>query len=242
MTASSILITGGTSLVAAAMIRQTHSQSSAKPAVALSRSALPEASASRVHYVRGSVIDATCLQSVLRGNPNVVHTIGVFPDDNSESFDVNNQHSHCDSSITVACTMAGKFDPNKNARKDRRALAFVTSKREAEAALLGIEFRNRIRIVIFRPGVIYSFHRRFGIIPLVFGLFIIGFMARPLRAYIPSNLRFLTDLPLQDDDIANAVFEAIDNAAVEGIVDSDGIRLLAKAWGIKRIKSDLLLP
>ncbi|CAO3642740.1 unnamed protein product [Mucor fragilis] len=167
---SSILITGGTSLVAAALIRQTHSQTSAKPIVALSRSALPEASAARVHYVRGSVFDADCLSSVLRGNPNVVHTVGAFLDDNSETADTAYERINCDSSIVVACAMANTFDANNDLPHQRRALVyfsvaagfpgfvfdqnFVDSKREAEAALLGIEFRNRIRVVIFRPGIL----------------------------------------------------------------------------------------
>ncbi|KAL9553075.1 hypothetical protein MBANPS3_003477 [Mucor bainieri] len=169
MTLSSILITGGTSLVAAALIRQTHSQSNAKPIVALSRSALPEASAARVHYVRGSVFDAVCLSSVLRGNPNVVHTVGAFLDDNSESVDTAYERINCDSSIVVACAMADKFDVNNDLPHQRRALVyfsvaagfpgfifdqdFVNSKREAEAALLGIEFKNRIRVVVFRPAI-----------------------------------------------------------------------------------------
>ncbi|CAO0794693.1 unnamed protein product [Mucor circinelloides] len=257
MTVSSILITGGTSLVAAALIRQTHSQSNAKPVVALSRSALPEASASRVHYVRGSVFDTDCLNSVLRGNPNVVHTVGAFLDDNNESAGTLYEHINCDSSIVVACAMADKFDVNNDLSHQRRALVyfsvaegfpdfifdqdFVNSKREAEAALLGIEFRNRVRVVIFRPGLIYSFHQRFGILPLAFGLYVIGSMMRPLRSYIPRNLHFLTDLPIQDDDIANAVFEAVDNKAVEGVCDGDRIRLLARAWETKKTRANLLL-
>ncbi|KAF1803626.1 hypothetical protein FB192DRAFT_1081341 [Mucor lusitanicus] len=257
MTVSSILITGGTSLVAAALVRQTHSQSNARPIVALSRSALPEASAARVHYVRGSVFDADCLSSVLRGNPNVVHTVGAFLDDNSDSADTAYERINCDSSIVVACGMAEKFDVNSDLPHQRKALVyfsvaagfpgfifdpdFVHSKREAEAALLGIEFRNRIRVVIFRPGLIYSFHQRFSVLPFAVGLYVIGFLMRPLRGYIPRQLHFLTDLPLQDDDIANAVFEAVDNKAVEGVCDGDRIRLLAKAWEMKRTRADLVL-
>ncbi|KAG1060119.1 hypothetical protein G6F42_028079 [Rhizopus arrhizus] len=126
MTVSSILITGGTSLVAAALIRQTHSQSNAKPVVALSRSALPEASASRVHYVRGSVFDTDCLNSVLRGNPNVVHTVGAFLDDNNESAGTLYEHINCDSSIVVACAMADKFDVNNDLSHQRRALVYFS--------------------------------------------------------------------------------------------------------------------
>ncbi|GAN06389.1 hypothetical protein MAM1_0121c05871 [Mucor ambiguus] len=170
MTVSSILITGSTSLVAAALIRQTHSQSNARPIVALSRSALPEASAAQVHYVRGSVFDAGCLSSVLRGNPNVVHTAGALLDDNSEFADTAYERTHCDSSIFVASAMADRFDVSKDPPHQRKALVyfsvaagfpsfifdqeFVNSKREAEAALLGIEFRNRIRVVILRPGIL----------------------------------------------------------------------------------------
>lgn len=90
-------------------------------------------------------------------------------------------------------------------------------------------------------GLIYSFHQRFGILPLAFGLYVIGSMMRPLRSYIPRNLHFLTDLPIQDDDIANAVFEAVDNKAVEGVCDGDRIRLLARAWETKKTRANLLL-
>jgi short-subunit dehydrogenase involved in D-alanine esterification of teichoic acids len=47
MTVASILITGGTSLVGLAIIRQ---QNNKYPIVAYSRSAKPESSASLVHY------------------------------------------------------------------------------------------------------------------------------------------------------------------------------------------------
>lgn len=68
----------------------------------------------------------------------------------------------------------------------------------------------------------------------MFGLFLTGLLLRPLKAYIPQELHFLTDLPILDDDIANAVFQAIEDNHVEGICDGDRIRRLAKAWEAKR--------
>lgn len=128
----------------------------------------------RVHYIRASVFDTDYLQSVFRGNPKVDHTIGAFLDDNSESVGTGYERINCDSSTVVTYAMADKFDPDCDLSKDRKALlysgvaegflgfifdqAFVESKRETEAALLGIRFRNRIRVVIFRPGICIQFY------------------------------------------------------------------------------------
>jgi hypothetical protein len=179
----------------------------------LARSALSEASALLMHYVRGSVFDADYLQSVFRGNPNIVHTIGAFLDDRSKSVGTVYEHINCNPSIVVACAMADKFDSNYNLSEDQKALLYfsvakgfpefifdqtlVKSKRKAKAALLGVEFGNKLRVDIFRTsiciqfyslyfkgylhcfiGAIYSFHKRLRIILLVFGLYVTGFMMR----------------------------------------------------------------
>ncbi|KAK4518165.1 uncharacterized protein ATC70_001516 [Mucor velutinosus] len=94
--------------------------------IALSRSALPEASAARIHYVRGSVFDVACLSSVLRGSSNVIHTVGAFLDDNSESADTAYERINCDSSIVVACAMADKFDVSNDLPHQRKALVYFS--------------------------------------------------------------------------------------------------------------------
>lgn len=154
MTFGSILITGGTSLVGSAIIRQTKRESkysAVHPIVAFSRSATPESSASFVHYVRGNVYDAMSLQSVVRNRPHVVHTVSA---------------DEMDSSILVANALADRctvVHPD-----ERRAFIFfsvaegfpslifnenfVHWKRQAEQALLGIKLAPKVRVVIFRPG------------------------------------------------------------------------------------------
>jgi nucleoside-diphosphate-sugar epimerase len=152
MTIGSILITGGSSLVGSAIIRQTKIESKYSPVhpiVAFSRNVKPESSASLIHYVRGNVYDELSLQSVLRSNPHIVHTVN---DDYDES------------AILVANALANKSEINK----ERRSFiffsvavgfpslifntSFVESKRQAESALLGIKLKNQIRVVVFRPG------------------------------------------------------------------------------------------
>lgn len=155
MTLGSILITGGTSLVGSAIIRQTKLESkysAVHPVVAFSRSARPELSASSVHHVRGNVFDAMSLQSVIRNKPHVVHTVGL---------------DEVDSSLLVANALADRSTDITHP-EDRRAFIFfsvadgfpslifnqdfVHGKRQAEYALLGIKLSSKIRVVIFRPG------------------------------------------------------------------------------------------
>lgn len=155
MTLGSILITGGTSLVGSAIIRQTKIESkysAVHPVVAFSRSARPELSASSVHYVRGNVFDAMSLQSVLRNKPHVVHTVGL---------------DEVDSSLLVANALADR-STDMTHPEHRRAFIFfsvadgfpslifnqdfVHGKRQAEYALMGIKLSSKIRVVIFRPG------------------------------------------------------------------------------------------
>jgi hypothetical protein len=64
-----------------------------------------------------------------------------------------------------------------------------------------------------------------------------GLILKHFQSYIPRDIHFLADLPILDDYISKAVFEAIENKSIEGICDGDRIRLLANRWELKMLNS-----
>lgn len=70
-------------------------------------------------------------------------------------------------------------------------------------------------------------------LPFALGLIVGSAILKPLTSYVPNNALYFTDRPLLDNEIAHAVFEALEDESVEGICEIDRIRQLAKAWELK---------
>ncbi|KAI9020111.1 hypothetical protein CLU79DRAFT_233545 [Phycomyces nitens] len=235
-----LLIVGGSGFVANSVIRQSR-QDRKYHILALSRSASPANDKDNVHYVQGNALEPSTLAGPLRDNPDVVCAVGIIKEDPTYGNDGTFERLNRDSAISVARAMARRYDG-----KDRKCLVFIsaantlpnyvlnrryyTSKREAEAALLGGEFNDKLRVVVLRPGLIFSYHQRQLILPFALGLIVGASVLKPLSSHLPAQALYLSDRPLLDDDVAKAIFESVENKSVEGVYDIDRIRQLAKAW------------
>ncbi|KAI8643118.1 hypothetical protein BD408DRAFT_482207 [Parasitella parasitica] len=249
--ASSLLIVGGTGLMGSAIIRESQ-KNKILPyyhnhhILALSRTADAKSSKEGVTFIKGDALDPTSLQVAFETNPNVVHTVGTLLDQ-SKTYGANGTYDRLnrDAAISIAETMASKYDdinrrclvyfsaanaPPKYLLNER----YIQAKREAEEALLGDVFKSKIRVVVLRPGLIYSYHRRQLMLPLALGLIVGSAILKPLTSYVPKEAMYFTDRPLLDSDIAHAVFEALEDDSVEGICEIERIRQLAKAWEKKK--------
>ncbi|KAI8074249.1 uncharacterized protein B0P05DRAFT_547858 [Gilbertella persicaria] len=251
--ATSLLLVGGTGLVSSAIIRESkkyqHLPSYHNTHIyALSRNAAAKKSVEGITFIQGDALDPASLQVPFETNPNVVHTVGTLLDQ-SKKHGANGTYDRLnrDAAITVADTMLSKYD-----HIHRRCLVYfsaanappsfllneryILAKREAEQALLGPKYKDKIRVVVFRPGLIYSYHRRQLMLPFALGLIVGSAILKPLTSYIPQEALYITDRPLEDTEVSHAVFEALEDESVEGICDIDRIRQLAKEWERRKCK------
>ncbi|KAI8378876.1 hypothetical protein EDC96DRAFT_493502 [Choanephora cucurbitarum] len=251
--ATSLLLVGGTGLVSSAIIRESRKYEHLPSyhnihMYALSRNASAKKSVAGVTFVQGDALDPPSLKVPFETNPNVIHTVGTLIDQSKKhgpngTYDRMNR----DAVLSVADTMLSKYD-----HINRRCLIYfsaanappsfllneryILSKREAEQALLGPKYKDKIRVVVFRPGLIYSYHRRQIMLPFALGLIIGSAILKPLTSYIPDGALYIADRPLSDTEISHAVFEALEDDKVEGICEIEKIRQLAKEWEIRKGK------
>ncbi|KAI8388020.1 uncharacterized protein BYT42DRAFT_558661 [Radiomyces spectabilis] len=245
MVLTQILVTGGTGLVGSAIAREAQNNHKYQ-ILALSRSASSANDRPGLQYVKGNCLNQQDLKNALQTNLSVVHTVGTLIEQSKKGIEGSYERLNRDAAISVARAMAEQYDGKK-----RQCLVYFSAakappswllderymrmKREAEAALMGQEFKNKIRVVVFRPGLMYSYHRRQLMLPFAFSLIVGAAILRPLSSYIPNQLQYLTDRPLLDNEVARATFEALENEEVEGIYEIDHIRELAKAWEKKQL-------
>lgn len=247
---TSLLLIGGTGLMGSAIIRESQknkhlSRYHNSHIFALSRTAEARNSVEGVTFVQGDALNAASLGPSFSTNPNVVHTVGTLIEQSKYGQDGTYDRLNRDAAITVADTMASHYDginrrclvyfsaanaPPKYLLNER----YIQAKREAEQALLGDKYKETIRVVVLRPGLIFSYHRRQLMLPLALSLIIGSAILKPLTSYVPTNAMYFTDRPLLDSEIAHAVFEILDDSEVEGICEIDRIRQLAKAWEKKK--------
>lgn len=165
--ASSLLIVGGTGLVGSAIIRESqrnqYSSQYNRHIYAISRSADSQKSLEGVTYVKGDALNASTLESSFETNPNVVHTVGTLIEFKKYGKDGTYDRLNRDAAVVVAETMAKKYDHVK-----RRCLVYFSAahfppsyllderygltKREAEQILMSDKFKDKIRVVVMRPG------------------------------------------------------------------------------------------
>lgn len=166
---TTLLIIGGTGLVGSSIIRETQrnkhlSSYHNNHILALSRTANAQKSVPGVSFVQGDALDPKSLQASFDTNPNVVHTVGTLIEQRKYGDNGTYDRLNRDAAINVAETMASKYDginrrcfiyfsagnaPPKYLLNER----YIQAKREAEQLLLGNkDFRERIRVVVLRPG------------------------------------------------------------------------------------------
>ncbi|GAA5812531.1 hypothetical protein MFLAVUS_005987 [Mucor flavus] len=247
---SSLLIIGGTGLVGSSIIRESQKNQHLSSyhnnhIYAISRTANRYKSVPGVSYVQADALDPSSLRKSFDSNPNVVHTVGTLIEQSKYGSNGTYDRMNRDSVVNVATIMASKYDGI-----NRRCLVYfsagnappryllneryIQSKREAEKLLLGNkEFKEKIRVVVLRPGLIYSYHRRQLMLPLALGLIIGSAILKPLTSYVPTSAKYFTDRPLSDTEISRAVLEILDDNDIEGICEIEQIKLLAKIWGKK---------
>jgi uncharacterized protein YbjT (DUF2867 family) len=167
---SSLLIVGGTGLVASAIIRESQKNSKVPGyhnhhILALSRSASSKQSVKGVTFVQGNALDPQSLQGPLETNPNVVHTVGTLLDQSKKyGADGTYDRLNRDAAISVADAMAEKyngihrrclvyFSASKAPPSFMLNERYLQAKREAEEALLGSKYEDKLRVVVFRPGI-----------------------------------------------------------------------------------------
>lgn len=165
--ASSLLIIGGTGLVGSAIIRESqknkHLPYYNHHIYAISRTADQHKSYQGVTYVKGDALVPSTLEPSFETNPNVVHTVGTLIEFKKYGKDGTYDRLNRDAAINVAETMATKYDHIK-----RRCLVYFSAahpppsfliderygqmKREAEQVLMSDRFKDKIRVVVLRPG------------------------------------------------------------------------------------------
>ncbi|KAG0174453.1 hypothetical protein DFQ30_004296 [Apophysomyces sp. BC1015] len=185
--------------------------------------------------MQGDALQPESVSIAVRDNPDVVHTIGTLFEQPGK--DGTYERLNRDAALTVARAAAERFDgkrprcmiyfsassaPPKSMLDER----YLAAKRQAEAALMGDEFEGKLRIVLFRPGLIYSYHQRQYMLPFALSLFISSMILKPLT----RRQAFIADAPLLDQEVAKAVLETLNNDQVQGICGIDRIRALARAW------------
>ncbi|KAI9481226.1 MAG: hypothetical protein EXX96DRAFT_207631 [Benjaminiella poitrasii] len=245
--ASSLLILGGTGLMGTAIIRESQNDARIKQRYAtiyaLSRTAENREELGAT-FIQGNALEADSLNPIVAGkNPDVVHTVGTLLDQSGQ-YGSNGTYDRLnrDAAIVAAQTLAAQ----KHDQDRRRCFLYfsaatappsfllneryIQAKREAEEALLSLDLKDKLRVVVFRPGLIYSYHRRQLMLPLALGLIVGSAILKPLSSYMPQNALYFTDRPLLDSEISHAVLQALEDESVEGIYDIERIRQLAHAW------------
>ncbi|KAI8994944.1 hypothetical protein BDB01DRAFT_774701 [Pilobolus umbonatus] len=237
----SLLIVGVTGLVGSSLIREAQRYHLPRPIKALSRSADPSLSRDGISYMKGDALKKDSLGTAFDDNPDVVSAVGILIDHSEDGKGY--QRMNRDTAVNMADMMVSKYDG------DRRCLVYFSiantpppmlisdqylqSKREAENVLLSDKYKDKVRVVIMRPGIIYSYSRRMTVLPVALGLIVSHFLFNPIRAYLPSSTHFMIDRPLTDTDISHAVYKALEDEQVEGVCDVDRIRTLAREWADK---------
>lgn len=165
---SSLLLVGGTGLVGSAIIREAQKNTHLphyhnNHILALSRTADTKQSTEGVSFVKGDALKPSTLTESFKENPNVVHTVGTIMEQSKYGDDGTYDRLNRDAAISVADTMASKYDgihrrcfiyfsaanaPPKYLLNER----YIQAKREAEQALLGDKYKDKIRVVVLRPG------------------------------------------------------------------------------------------
>jgi nucleoside-diphosphate-sugar epimerase len=168
MSSFPLLIVGGTGLVASAVIREFQKNSQIPNyhnhhILALSRSASKQ-SVEGVTFVQGNALDPQSLKGPLESNPNVVHTVGTLLDQSKKyGADGSYDRLNRDAAISVADAMAEKYDgihrrcmvyfsASKAPPSFMLNERYLQAKREAEQALLGQKYKDKLRVVVLRPG------------------------------------------------------------------------------------------
>ncbi|KAI7862822.1 hypothetical protein BDF14DRAFT_1885725 [Spinellus fusiger] len=238
----SVLIIGGNGLVGSSLVRENTARRRYKLGC-LSRSCSPANSTSSVRYWQGNALEPKTLVPALADHPAVVHTVGTLTEQTEHGEQGTYESMNCAAAVSVARAMAAQHNGTTSTKRcflyfsaahfppafvwDKR---YGASKRAAEAALLGDEFKDTLRVVIFRPSFIYSFHQRLWVLPVALCCRVGSLLFRPLTHHLPEQLLVVADKPLLDDEVARATFEAIENEQVQGVCDIDRIRLLARQW------------
>lgn len=166
---TTLLIIGGTGFMGSSIIRETQKNKHLSSyhnthILALSRTANSRKSFPGVSFIKGDALEPKSLQNAFDSNPNVVHTVGTLIEQRKYGDNGTYDRLNRDAAINVAETMASKYDginrrcfiyfsagnaPPKYLLNER----YIQAKREAEQLLLGNkDFREKIRIVVLRPG------------------------------------------------------------------------------------------
>ncbi|KAF7723520.1 hypothetical protein EC973_001895 [Apophysomyces ossiformis] len=230
-----LLIVGGTGLVGSAIVREAQKTNQYHLMSYSRKLPKPSQQQQNVQYFQGNALQLGSVERAVENNPHIVHTVGTLfeqpgPDGTYERI-------NRDTALTVARAAAERFDGKKprcmiyfsassappKAFLDER---YIVAKRQAEADLLDDEFKGRLRIVIFRPAFIYSYHQRQYLLPLALSMIVSSMILKPLS----RREVLLADRPLLDQDVAKAVLETLSDDQVEGVCGIERMRALARAW------------
>ncbi|RUP47037.1 hypothetical protein BC936DRAFT_146206 [Jimgerdemannia flammicorona] len=240
-TAAKLLLIGGTGLIGSAVARQASSYN----ILVLSRTGAPLTSSTlslNIQYYKGSALDPFTFRSLLTNTSTVVHTVGTIANQKNYGDQGTYEKLNRDAVVTVARELAASA-ADEGKKKclvyfsaasappgwilDKR---YIGTKREAEKILMGDEFKDQLRVVIFRPGIVYSYHQRQFVVPIAFGAIFASVLFSPFKSHIPDSLTFLTDRPVSDKVVSKAVLRAVEQEDVEGVVDIAKIQELALEW------------
>ncbi|GAA5796282.1 hypothetical protein HPULCUR_001652 [Helicostylum pulchrum] len=135
---------------------------------AISRTAGRYKSVPGVSYVQADALEPNTLRKSFDSNPNVVHTVGTLIEQSKYGSNGTYERMNRDTVVNVANIMASKYDgihrrclvyfsagnaPPRYLLNER----YIQSKREAEELLLGNkEFKEKIRLVVLRPGTTFE--------------------------------------------------------------------------------------
>ncbi|OZJ04291.1 hypothetical protein BZG36_02571 [Bifiguratus adelaidae] len=256
MSLTRLLLLGGTGFVGSAIIRNAlkANQDGSGPRRdnryfirTLSRTGSSKTEVANVENIKGNALEPQTYRHLLADTDAVVSTIGTIMDQKKHGDMGTYEKLNRDAVIYAAREFVkAKGTSEYKDKADRPCLVYVsaahappdfildsryiTTKRQAENVLLGREFRNSLRVVILRPGLLYSYHKRQITVPVGWAAILFSTLISPFKSYLPESLLFLTDRPLRDDEVACAILQAVKDKKTEGIVEVDDIRRLAKEW------------
>lgn len=84
-----------------------------------------------------------------------------------------------------------------------------------------------LRVVIFRPGMLYGGGRHV-VLPIAYATLVSHYVLTPLKRFMPSWLHFLADKPLRVETVAIAAVNACLDESVEGVHEVADIERIAK--------------
>ncbi|KAG2180318.1 hypothetical protein INT44_003320 [Umbelopsis vinacea] len=230
----------GKGLVASAIAKQAATTYGSVTMVSRSKPLEMDQLPDHVSHVQGNALHPSPFSDVIRSADAVVSTVGVIKESKDE--DGTFERLNRDAVLSVAREMVKTQPPNL----DRRCLVYfsaanappgflldpryINTKREAEEALLSNEFKDKLRVVIVRPGIIYSMTQRKFMLPIAVETMLVSALLRPFRHHLPDAMQFIADKPLADDIVSMAVLEAIKKPDVQGIIGVDEIQELSNLW------------